>query len=200
MRLILKEWINIFSKPIFCLTLINQSYFFCLLMTYFFIYRVEITNFYMSFFFLPRLVFQQSSFKFHPFRFLSILFKKGLFIEKITLNSIQDWWRLAISQHQTLQSVSAVGLVSVDALRRPRRRCLVPWVSPLVLPWNQQEESWLHDCHGSRRLHMLDSNNNEPMANVILNYIYVSLMYWAGGETTRNYQEHYKHNGKWRPH
>lgn len=86
-----KGWINMFSKPIFCLKLVNQS---CVCffpfddLFFFFIYRLEITKFYMSFFifflFLPRLMFPQSSFKVHPFRFLGILIylKRGLFIEK----------------------------------------------------------------------------------------------------------------------
>lgn len=60
--------------------------------------------------------------------------KKGLFIEKITLNSIQDWWRLDISQHQTVQSVSGIWLVSVDSFCCSCRRCLVSWVGPFFLP------------------------------------------------------------------
>ena len=39
-----------------------------------------------------------------------------------------------MSQQQTVQSVSAIWLVPVDALRGPRRGGLVSRVSPLLLP------------------------------------------------------------------
>lgn len=117
-----KGWVNMSINLFFvCLTLVNQR---CACVCFFsfrfddlfscFIYRLEITKFYISFLFLfflflPRLVSPQSSVKFHPFRFLGILIylKRGSFIEKITLHSLQGGWRWASSQHRRVSAVSS---------------------------------------------------------------------------------------------
>lgn len=80
--------------------------------------------------------------------------KKGLFIEKITLNSIQDWWRLDISQHQTVQSVSGIWLVSVDSFCCPCRRCLVSWVGPFFLPY-KEKKIWSEPSQHSQMLNAI---------------------------------------------
>lgn len=121
----LKNGLTYLVNLSFCLTLVNQSYFFPF-HNLVFIYRLQITKFYMSFFSLPSGCFNQvalssihSDFKHFD------LFKKGLVIEKNYFEQYTGRWRLAISQHQTVQSVSAIWLVSVDALRCPRRRSLM---------------------------------------------------------------------------
>lgn len=77
-----------------------------------------------------------------------------MFIEKITLNSIQDWWRLDISQHQTVQSVSGIWLVSVDSFCCPCRRCLVSWVGPFFLPYKKRK-IYLDPFQYSQMLYLL---------------------------------------------
>lgn len=133
----LKERTNIFSKP--SLTLVNQRLFFWSP-----IFQIQFGNnkvpcfTYLS----VQVVHSTKYFKLSPsIQIFKHFNKKGLFIEKITLNSIQDWWRLDISQHQTVQSVSGIWLVSVDSFCRPCRRRLMSWVGPFFLPYNKGKQS-----------------------------------------------------------
>ena len=68
-----KDGLTYLVNLFFCLTLVNQSYFFPFDDLFFHIQtgnnKILHVSFFFSFFFLLRLMFPQSSFKFHPFRF-----------------------------------------------------------------------------------------------------------------------------------